>query len=148
MTEIQSIQSKSKTENSYYKEFYDKSPVGFFVTTLNDGQFIKANSSLIKTLGCRSFDDLKNKYTALSFYPEEKRKEFLRAIKASGEVKNFQIKVTLPNGENRWITVCAKLTDDTIEGSVLDITNEDNNSEYIEVLQHIRNEAINRIANY
>ncbi len=108
----------------YYKHFYDNAPIGFYETTIKDGRFIKANNFFIKSFNFKTIKDLK-KYKASDFYKnKDDRIDLVQKVMKTGEVNEFKMESLLVDGETKFFSLSAKLSEDekTIYGSLLDIT--------------------------
>jgi PAS domain S-box-containing protein len=138
-------------EIKYYKEFYNTAPVGFYRTSIKEGTFLRANPFCVNLLGFDSFEEMQGSIKSPDLYSAEERAELLRLLKKDGQVTDFEIKVNLPNGENKWVIVTARLCKerDCLEGSITDITDkkkmelelEQYKAKQIGVLQNL-NEAV------
>ena len=109
---------------SYYQNFYENSPSGFFKTRLEDGEFIRANKYLVKLLGFPTFKSLKENSKAVDFYLPGDREELINILINEGEVFNFKVVITLLDETKKTVLINAKLSNSRkfIEGTVLDIT--------------------------
>ncbi len=110
--------------SDYYKAFYDTAPVGFYVTSIKDGTFLKANPFCVNMLGYDSFEDMKKEVKSADLYDPAKRQELVDVIKEKGHTTGFEIKLQLPNGDVKWVVLTARACadGDCIEGSITDIT--------------------------
>lgn len=104
-----------------YKYFYETAPVGFYTTSVNDGEFIHANKMCMKILEVDSLEDLK-KLKSKNFYLKNVRKNFIDLLK-KGPVTDFEIEIKTPSGTAKSLLLTGNLKDGKyIEGCILDIT--------------------------
>lgn len=110
--------------SDYYKIFYDTAPVGFYVTSITDGTFLKANPFCVHMLGYDSFARMKKEIKSADLYDPTRRQELINLIKEQGNVTGFEIKLHLPNGDVKWVVLTAQacVDGDCMEGSITDIT--------------------------
>jgi diguanylate cyclase (GGDEF)-like protein/PAS domain S-box-containing protein len=113
-----------------YRTIFENALEGIYQTSPS-GRFLSANPSLARILGFKSADELMGSVYDIGtqMYMEPlRRKEFLRLIEETGEVKNFVSKVRRRDGRIIWISENARRISDSdgavlcYEGSVEDIT--------------------------
>lgn len=116
-------QQQQNSELAYFIRFYQFAPVGFYTTTIKDGTFLRANDFCVKLFGFNTFEELSN-FKSTQFYEVEKRQELLKLVKNGNRVKDFEVELTLLNGEKKWVIITSQLCPegDCIEGSLTDIT--------------------------
>jgi len=116
---------------NFYRDFFDSAPIGFYVTSLNDGTFLKANEQCVKMLGYRTFEQLTADVKATDLYSPERRSKLISMLKTWGQIGRFDIEMTLKDGTKRWFLVTAKLCEHAcsqsdiepcIRGSIMDVT--------------------------
>jgi len=145
---------ESMDERQHYRDFYEKAPVGFYTTDLRTGRFIKANPFLVNLFGFESLEELKE-HDSTEFYPVERRRQLLELIKRQGQATDFEIGITLPNGEHRWAIVTSMMSrcGNYLEGSLTDITERKRleaeltkyQNEQISTLRSLQNEIKKRV---
>ncbi len=110
--------------SDYYKAFYDTAPVGFYVTSIKDGTFLKANFFCVNMLGYDSFEDMQKEIKSADLYDPARRQELVNLIKERGCTTGFEIELKLPNGDVKWVVLTARTcaNGDCIEGSITDVT--------------------------
>ncbi|WP_285906670.1 EAL domain-containing protein [Pseudodesulfovibrio pelocollis] len=113
-----------------YRTIFENALEGIYQTSPS-GRFLSANPSLARILGFASPEELMGSVYDIGtqMYMEPgRRKEFLRLIEETGEVKNFVSKVRRRDGRIIWISENARRITDSdgvvicYEGSVEDIT--------------------------
>ena len=55
------IETSLAEDIEYYRHFYNFAPIGFYITKVEDGEFVLANPACIKMLGFKTFEELKSK---------------------------------------------------------------------------------------
>jgi len=118
-----------KTEKKY-RTIFENAVEGIYQTSPS-GRFLSTNPALARIMGFKSPEDLMSSVYDIGtqMYMEPvRRKDFMRLIDETGEVKNFVSKVRKRDGRIIWIAENArKITDSDgsvmcYEGSVEDIT--------------------------
>jgi diguanylate cyclase (GGDEF)-like protein/PAS domain S-box-containing protein len=113
-----------------YRTIFENALEGIYQTSPS-GRFLSANPSLARILGFKSAEEMMSSVYDIGtqMYMEPgRRKEFLRLIEETGEVKNFVSKVRRRDGRIIWISENARRITDAdgavicYEGSVEDIT--------------------------
>jgi len=113
-----------RTDGDYYKKFYDTAPIGFFITTINDGTFLKANPYCVNMLGYKTFMEMQQQIKSIDLYSERKRQSLIKLLQEHGYVTDFDVKIQLPNGKKKWVSLTVHVCGDgdCLEGSIIDIT--------------------------
>jgi len=155
---------KSAEEANFYRDFYDTAPVGFYMTTVEDGTFIKANQQCVKMFGYRTFEQMKADVKTSELYSKERRSELIDLLRTWGQVGRFEIKMILKDGSVKYFLVSAKLCDDfgcdlcskdqCIRGSIMDITDQrmlelqldEYKQQQLENIKHLRESIEIRLA--
>ena len=118
-----------------YRHLFEDSPLGIFRTTV-DGRVLLVNREMANMVGCASPEEAIGKFNDLArqFYVNPKRRaEFIKELKARGEVRHFEYQGRKQNGELIWISMNARLqampdldgeTVTAIDGFAQDITAE------------------------
>lgn len=108
-----------KSENKY-RNLFDNSMVGVYQTDL-DGRIIFSNQAMAEIFGYESPEQMRRKFLSLDKDRAERLK-ILERIKKDGMIRNFSFKSRAGNGEIRDVILSAVLEDDTISGTIVDIT--------------------------
>lgn len=108
-----------KSENKY-RNLFDISMVGVYETDL-DGRIIFANQAMADIFGYEVPEKMKRKFLSLHKDRTERTK-ILERIKKDGMIRNFSLKSRASNGEIRDVLLSAVLEDNTISGTIVDIT--------------------------
>jgi len=111
---------QTEKDKSFYEEFYNNAPIGFYRTSTKDGTILRANKKCADILGFESVDYMKNNIKASDLYSPELRSRLIGSLNDSGSVTNFEILLTC----GTWIALSAKLNLNKgyLEGSIVDIT--------------------------
>lgn len=107
-----------------YKHFYETAPIGFYRTCVKTGKFLMVNPACLEILNCSSLDELQKKYVSTDFYSKTVRNKLIQEVQKNGQVTDFEIKLRLPNGKEKWVMVSARLCENEpcLEGSLTDVT--------------------------
>jgi PAS domain S-box-containing protein len=113
-----------------YRTLVKSAPIGIF-TTSSSGQPLAINLAMARILGCISEEEALERYADLAnslYVQPERRNEFMRQLRASDRVENFEYEARAVAGRNIWLNMNARIanrTEDdsfTIEGFTTDIT--------------------------
>jgi PAS domain S-box-containing protein len=106
-----------------YKSFYENSPIAFWRTSIDGGQFLMANLACAKLLGHDSVDTLLQD-NSIHLYVNGDRKHILDELTANGEINDYHVELVLGNGKHIWVSVTGKVYPEEgyIEGSLTDVT--------------------------
>lgn len=114
-----------------YRSIFDHALEGMFQTSL-DGEFLAVNKALVKILGYKSEDELKNNKKTIDFYTDPKEREnLIKILNENGEVIDYRLKLKRKDGSIISVRINDKLVVDEddpnikyYEGSIQDITEE------------------------
>ena len=136
-----------------YRSLFDNAIEGIFRTT-PDGRYLDANPALARIYGfatpqelVASLRDIKSQL----YVDSGRREEFMRIVKARGEISGFESRVYRKNGDTIWISENARAVFDDegrvlhYEGTVEDITERRHNQARIE--QQANYDALTGLAN-
>jgi len=136
-----------------YRSLFDNAIEGIFRTT-PDGRYLDANPALARIYGfatphelVASLRDIKSQL----YVDPGRREEFMRIVKARGEISGFESCVYRKNGDTIWISENARAVFDDegrvlhYEGTVEDITERRQNQARIE--QQANYDALTGLAN-
>ena len=111
-----------------YRLLYENASIGIYQTT-PDGKVLLSNMALLKILGYKSFDELKERDIEKGdFDPTYSRAEFKRVIETAGEIRGLESVWTRQDGEMVYIRENAKAVRDDLgniiyyDGTIEDIT--------------------------
>ena len=96
---------QTEKDKSFYEEFYNNAPVGFYRTSIKNGTILKANKKCADILGFESVGYMKKNTKASDLYSSELRSKLISMLNDSGSVTNFEILL----GNGNWISLSAKL---------------------------------------
>ncbi|MEN6467138.1 MAG: PAS domain S-box protein, partial [Syntrophaceae bacterium] len=108
-----------KSENRY-RNLFDNSLVGVYQTDL-EGKILYVNQAMADIFGYESPEEMKLNILSLHKNRAEKMK-LIERLKRDGMVRNFSIKSKARSGQIKDVMLSAVLEDDTISGTVVDIT--------------------------
>jgi diguanylate cyclase (GGDEF)-like protein/PAS domain S-box-containing protein len=136
-----------------YRSLFDNAIEGIFRTT-PDGRYLDANPALARIYGfatpqelVASLRDIKSQL----YVDAGRREEFMRIVKARGEISGFESRVYRKNGDAIWISENARAVFDDegrvlhYEGTVEDITERRQNQARIE--QQANYDSLTGLAN-
>ncbi len=113
-----------RKSEEHYRNFFDNSVAGLFRIRLSDGMIIEINAKAAELLDLQ-IEEIIGKITLIDYYQNrEQRKELIKKIRQEGELHDFIVDFTLPNGRNASFSISAKAYLDRgyLEGAVIDIT--------------------------
>jgi ammonium transporter, Amt family len=122
--------TKRKKAEQQYRDIYENAVEGIFQSSL-DGRFLSANSSLIRTYGYTSFEEMKEKLSSIEqslYVLPNRRQEFLNLMEQQDVLNDFRSQVYRADGSVIWISETVRCVRDSIgklkyfEGTVVDIT--------------------------
>jgi diguanylate cyclase (GGDEF)-like protein/PAS domain S-box-containing protein len=149
---VESEQALREAERRY-RSLFDNAIEGIFRTT-PDGRYLDANPALARIYGfatphelVASLRDIKSQL----YVESGRREEFMRIVKARGEISGFESRVYRKNGDTIWISENARAVFDDhggvshYEGTVEDITERRSNQARIE--QQANYDSLTGLAN-
>jgi len=122
--------NKRKEAEKQFRDIYENAVEGIFQSSL-DGRFLSANSSLIKTYGYSSFEEMQTKLASIErslYIQPNRRQEFLAVMEQQDVINDFRSQVYRADGSIIWISETVRCVRDSIgklkyfEGTVIDIT--------------------------
>lgn len=112
-------QNLLKSENKY-RNLFDHSLVGVYQTNL-EGKFLYVNQAMADIFGYESAEEMR--HNVLSLYRNRSDKaKLIERLKRDGMVRNYSTKSKARTGEIKDVILSAVLEDDTITGTIVDIT--------------------------
>ena len=136
-----------------YRSLFDNAIEGIFRTT-PDGRYLDANPALARIYGFATPEELVGSLHDIRrqlYVDMTRREEFMRIVKARGEISGFESQVYRKNGDKIWISENARAVFDDegrvlhYEGTVEDITERRQNQERIE--QQANYDSLTGLAN-
>jgi diguanylate cyclase (GGDEF)-like protein/PAS domain S-box-containing protein len=108
-----------------YRALFERNLAGVFRTTLN-GVILEANDAFARVLGCHSASETVGRSLLERFVEPEDRERFLHHLQRERFVANFEAEITRTTGARAWallnVGLISTIDADTIEGTVLDIS--------------------------
>jgi diguanylate cyclase (GGDEF)-like protein/PAS domain S-box-containing protein len=149
---VESEQALREAERSY-RSLFDNAIEGIFRTT-PDGRYLDANPALARIYGFATPQELVSSLHDIEsqlYADPGRREEFMRIVKARGEISGFESRVYRKNGDTIWISENARAVFDDegrvlhYEGTVEDITERRQNQARIE--QQANYDSLTGLAN-
>ncbi len=149
---VESEQALREAERSY-RSLFDNAIEGIFRTT-PDGRYLDANPALARIYGFATPQELVSSLHDIEsqlYADPGRREEFMRIVKARGEISGFESRVYRKNGDAIWISENARAVFDGegrvlhYEGTVEDITERRQNQARIE--QQANYDSLTGLAN-
>ncbi|HSH40715.1 MAG TPA: PAS domain S-box protein, partial [Arenicellales bacterium] len=109
----------------YFRHIVENHPLPVVLFDLETGRIVYESPAVAALL--RREESSEESYSALDYVPDaEERKRFARALRSSGEVKDFDARTRLHDGSPGWISITARLINyagrDTVIASLVDLT--------------------------
>lgn len=92
-----------------FRKLFDQAPIGI-AKIHSSGRFLRANPRLVKILGCRSEDEVIQKYHDIGnqlFVQPESKEKFLHQVENFGKSENFSVKAYRVDNESIWLNLNA-----------------------------------------
>ena len=110
----------TKSEKKY-RDLVDNALVGIYKTNIR-GDHLYGNEALARMLEFESLEDLLPTPVSERYKNPEDRKSFIKYLKETGKVLNFELELVTMTGKTRNVLLNAVLEGDEISGMMLDIT--------------------------
>jgi diguanylate cyclase (GGDEF)-like protein/PAS domain S-box-containing protein len=108
-----------------YRALFERNLAGVFRTTTN-GVILECNDAFARILGLDSAADVMGRSLVERFVNPDDREHFLRHIQRERFLSNFEAEITKMSGARAWtllnVGLISSLEADTIEGTILDIS--------------------------
>lgn len=118
ISERKNAEKALEESESRYRLLYENASIGIYQTT-PEGRVLLSNKALLRILGYKSFDELKERNIDKGeFDPTYSRAEFKRIIEAEGEIHGLESVWTRQDGKKVYISENAKAIRDS-QGRVL-----------------------------
>lgn len=123
------VEKELKESESKYRSIFENAVEGIFQTT-PDGRLIKVNPAFARIAGYDSPQDMIDSKTGVEEYyaDSSERQELLKALKNSGSIADYKIRMTHRDGHYIWLSINARIVKDEqgkiqyYEGTIEDIT--------------------------
>ena len=106
---------------SRYRTLFESNLAGVYRTTL-DGRILECNTAVARILGFASPDELKQARAYNFYFDNRDREEFLAALRESGALTAYQVRLRRKDGNEIWVLENVTLEDEIIQGTIVDIT--------------------------
>ena len=84
------IETSLAEDIEYYRHFYNFAPIGFYITKVEDGEFVLANPACIKMLGFKTFEELKANCKSTQLYPPRQRTKLIQSVMKMGLLRTLK----------------------------------------------------------
>jgi|GEM_PF-2000833 len=130
ITQQRKTEQALKQSEAKYRHLFENAPVGIFRTTAS-GNVLDVNPEMARIVGFDNKEEAAAYYTnmAVQLYVDPARRaEFVRQMRQSGYVDNFEYQAYCRDGKKIWIAMNARISEYSsankfiIEGFALDIT--------------------------
>jgi PAS domain S-box-containing protein len=121
------IAEKLTTSEERYRNFFNNAQIGLFQTRISDGRMLEANDRIAQIHGYRSREECIRNYVVSDHYVDPgTRERLLEEIQRTGEVRNFEARLSKKDGTLFWSRFSARSYPEKgyMEGVVVDITEE------------------------
>ncbi|BAY08526.1 PAS domain S-box protein [Calothrix sp. NIES-2098] len=110
ITERKQAEEALRRSEMKYRNIFENSQVGIFRTRQQDGLIVDANQRGADILGFAAANELIGKYFTTELYvnPDD-RTRMLAELKASGEVRNFEVALRRCDGSVVWVLLSIRL---------------------------------------
>jgi PAS domain S-box-containing protein len=104
-----------------YRELVDNSLVGIFKSNLA-GDILYVNNALLKIMDFDNREELISQKAIMHYRDPKDRDQLIRELKKKSRVSNYGIRIRTKKGDVKNVIISASLAGETIEGMVMDIT--------------------------
>ncbi len=104
-----------------FREFIDNIPVGVYKTKVT-GEILYANEALAESTGFDSADELVSGSVMARYKNVEDRDELIDRLQRTGAVQSYECEMLTKGGESKHMLFNAKMEDDVISGTAIDIS--------------------------
>ncbi len=108
-------------ERSDFQTLFDRAPIGIFRTT-SAGQVRYVNACMAAMVGAASPQEAMARFSDLSkqlYADPARRRDFVRQISRNGEVQGFEYEAVRLDGEHRWLSMSARISERCPDGTVV-----------------------------
>lgn len=122
--------------NERYQNLYQNAQVGFYRSRISDGKILDANRRFAQIFGYDNIKELSERVSTVQLYADpDVRKKMLEELRQNGEVMKFDACFLKKDGSTCWARYTARYAgEDSIEGVLIDITEEKQAEEKIKKL--------------
>jgi PAS domain S-box-containing protein len=123
ITERKQAEEKLRENEEKYRNLFNNSEVGMFITRLDGSEILEFNDKYLNILG-RTMDEVKGKPSVNMWADKRERERLVQLLKTKGHVTDFECGILNKQGEVRWCVTSLRLYGNlgVLEGSILDIT--------------------------
>jgi len=113
-----------KISEEHYRNFFDNALVGLYRSRISDGLFIEVNPISEVMIGL-PLNEIVGKLHATDLFRDlDQRRLFLDKLQQDGEVHDFEVDLSFPDGRESTFSISAKAypDEDYLEGTLNDVT--------------------------
>jgi len=122
ITDRKENEAALRVSEKKYRDLVDNALVGVYRTTIA-GRFLYVNDALAHMLGYDSPQHMLSAGNVAEHYIDPvQRVEFLRAVRKTGSVKDFELELRTRSGSIKNVLVSESFDNDVMSGMILDIT--------------------------
>ncbi|HEX9161571.1 MAG TPA: EAL domain-containing protein [Thermoanaerobaculia bacterium] len=110
-----------------YRSLFERNVAGVFRSTVS-GRLIECNDSFARIFGYQTTSEMNDLRTPALYFSEADRDELIALVRNRGEAVNFEVRMRRKDGQPLWIllnefiTMSDDVNEETLEGTVIDIT--------------------------
>ncbi|MBE9582668.1 MAG: cache domain-containing protein [Proteobacteria bacterium] len=141
------IQKALRRSEKKYRNLFNNAQVGLFRTKIKDGKVLEGNDRIARMFGYDSSKEFVAEYVTSEHYADPgTRERMLAVLKATGEINDFEARLTRKDGSVFWVRYTARIypEDGYMEGVATDITEEKRAERRLEV--HVKELSLAREA--
>ena len=110
-----------------YRLLFERNVAGVFRSTVA-GRLVECNNAFARIFGYQSPAEMLGVHTPSMYFKSSDRDELIALVRARGEAENFEVRMRRKDGRpvwlllNEFITMSDDVGEETLEGTVIDIT--------------------------
>jgi diguanylate cyclase (GGDEF)-like protein/PAS domain S-box-containing protein len=113
--------SALKESERRHRMLFERNLAGVYRNTV-DGRMLECNDAFAAILGYSSRDELLQVPASTLYFSAEQRQQFLNTVREQGNVRGMEVCLRRKDGSAVWLIESVHLMGDTLEGTVIDIT--------------------------
>ena len=121
ITELKQAEESLRESKHRFRNLVESAPIGIFTTSSN-GTALSINLAMARILDCPSQEEALNRYGDLKsklYVYAERRDEFLRLMRSSGRVEDFEYQARTATGRIIWVSMNARISERRDDGSFI-----------------------------
>ncbi|MFQ5865705.1 MAG: PAS domain S-box protein [bacterium] len=121
ITDRKRAQEALKDSEKKHRNLVDNALVGVFSSNLK-GEVLYVNDAMLRMLEFDSPEELMSSGAITRYKNPNDRQAFLKAVKKSGKVNNYELELLTKSGKTKIVLVSATLDGNVLSGMIMDIT--------------------------